>query len=335
MDCIEKICYMDIEDKKYLSIHMMKDIRILDYAIEMVNNNMGNGILYIDKRQLNDDISFLYDVTNYIPFKEYINDPKVDGNSLLSLFNNLVNIILSLPDFLINIDNVVFNENYLMVDKIKKTVGIIYVPSDKKIQNTENEFKQFIKKVIVDYMSNKDNMEYFINDILPIVNSHDYSLNSIAKALSSSKAKNLTNKLEEEDLEKEEVIVDADESKKHEGFFSSLFKHKGNKKKKDKPNEYSIVFNINGKEEEAKIDKDEFILGRLKGSVDFVLASNVIGKVHAKIIKKKDEIYITDLTSKNGTYVNGKKLIGNETSLIKEGDEIKLGNVKGNIKVIK
>ena len=82
MDLIDTIDYINLDEKKYISINMNKDIKIMEYQIEMVNNNQGNGILYIDKRQLNEDIKCLYDITNYISLKENIADSNVDGNSL-------------------------------------------------------------------------------------------------------------------------------------------------------------------------------------------------------------------------------------------------------------
>lgn len=335
MDLIDTIDYINLDEKKYISINMNKDIKIMEYQIEMVNNNQGNGILYIDKRQLNEDIKFLYDITNYISLKEYIADSSVDGNSLFSIFNNLINIILSLPSYLLNIDNILLDEEHILVDKVKKTVGIIYVPCENKLQNTEAEFKQIIKQVIIDCMSSKDNMDYFINEILPIINNKDYSLNELNKTLSNTKAKTVTKKIKIEAEVKPEPVQVKEEPKKNSGFFSSLFKHKGvSKAAEKKEKEYYISFNINDVEEKVKINKDEFVLGRLKSSVDFCIQSNVVGKVHAKLVKKKDTMYIIDLSSKNGTYINGMKLNSDTEQVLKDGDEIKLGNVKGQFKIL-
>jgi len=91
VDIIEKIDVIDVDVNKYLSLNMQPNIKIMEYQIEMINNNQGNGIMYIDKRQLNEDIKLLYDVTNYISLKEYISDVNVDGSNLLSIFNNLIN----------------------------------------------------------------------------------------------------------------------------------------------------------------------------------------------------------------------------------------------------
>jgi len=336
VDIIEKIDVIDVDVNKYLSLNMQPNIKIMEYQIEMINNNQGNGIMYIDKRQLNEDIKLLYDVTNYISLKEYISDVNVDGSNLLSIFNNLINIILSLPSYLLNIDNILLDENYILIDKVKKTVGVIYVPCENKIQNTEMELKQIIKQLIIECMNSKSNMNCFIDEILPIINSKDYSLNELNKSLSSSKTKNVTKKIQVKQKPEPEIVESPkQEPKKNEGFFSSLFRHKGNKKiEKTKEVEYYIYFNINDTEEKIKIDKDEFVLGRLKSSVDYCIQNNVVGKVHAKIVKKKDGMYIIDLTSKNGTYINGVKLKSDSEHILKDGDEIKLGNVKGQFRIL-
>jgi pSer/pThr/pTyr-binding forkhead associated (FHA) protein len=50
-----------------------------------------------------------------------------------------------------------------------------------------------------------------------------------------------------------------------------------------------------------------------------------IGKDHLKIVKDSDGFFIQDLKTKNGTEVNGEKLVGNEMKLLNSGDEILVG----------
>ncbi len=78
--------------------------------------------------------------------------------------------------------------------------------------------------------------------------------------------------------------------------------------------------------EKISIDKASLFIGRLDGSVDYVIHNNAVGKIHAEIVQKDDQYYIIDLNSVNGTYINGKKIASNTETLIKSGDNITLAN---------
>lgn len=62
-----------------------------------------------------------------------------------------------------------------------------------------------------------------------------------------------------------------------------------------------------------------FFIGSALGN-DFVLNKNYVSKQHLKLYKKADKIYIHDLKSTNGTFVNGKKLKG--SCQINRGDVV-------------
>jgi len=78
--------------------------------------------------------------------------------------------------------------------------------------------------------------------------------------------------------------------------------------------------------EEIIVDKPSFIIGRLNGQVDYVHTNNAIGKVHAEIITRDGCYYLKDLNSKNGTYINGKRIDSNKEYEIKNNDRITLAN---------
>ncbi len=78
--------------------------------------------------------------------------------------------------------------------------------------------------------------------------------------------------------------------------------------------------------EEIDINKPSFIIGRLEGHVDYVYFNNAIGKVHAEILTRAGCYYLKDLNSKNGTYINGKRIESNKEYELKNNDRITLAN---------
>jgi hypothetical protein len=81
-----------------------------------------------------------------------------------------------------------------------------------------------------------------------------------------------------------------------------------------------------GINEEIKITKSGFVIGRLKDQVDHVMDNKAVGKVHAVITEKDGEYYIKDLNSRNGTYINNTRIECNKEFPVKNGDTITIAN---------
>lgn len=78
--------------------------------------------------------------------------------------------------------------------------------------------------------------------------------------------------------------------------------------------------------EEIELCKDIFLIGRLQDTVDYAINNRSIGRIHARIEKNENKFYITDLASRNGSFINGTRLAPNVKYLLENGCEIKLAN---------
>ncbi len=72
---------------------------------------------------------------------------------------------------------------------------------------------------------------------------------------------------------------------------------------------------------ELKIDQNEIIVGRDTTS-DIQIDNIAVSREHAMIIKGPNYYFIEDMHSKNGTFVNGKKI---NKKFLKVDDEILIG----------
>ena len=68
------------------------------------------------------------------------------------------------------------------------------------------------------------------------------------------------------------------------------------------------------------------VMGRQSAN-DIVVAETGVSRKHAEIVQTDDGYYLRDLASTNGTFVNDKKISG-EDYLLKDGDSIRLGASK-------
>ncbi len=61
---------------------------------------------------------------------------------------------------------------------------------------------------------------------------------------------------------------------------------------------------------------------------DFAAEQNGISRRHAKLIRKNSLVYLMDLGSTNGTFLNGQRLLPNAQRMLRRGDEIYLGYLR-------
>jgi hypothetical protein len=61
---------------------------------------------------------------------------------------------------------------------------------------------------------------------------------------------------------------------------------------------------------------DEFIIGRDESQADLYLNDKTIGRKHARIARREGEFFLTDLGSKNGTRIDGRKINKNEDIML-------------------
>jgi pSer/pThr/pTyr-binding forkhead associated (FHA) protein len=71
--------------------------------------------------------------------------------------------------------------------------------------------------------------------------------------------------------------------------------------------------------------------GDLQPDVDlgsFAAMQKGVSRRHLRIAYKSSIVYISDLNSSNGTWLNGRRLVGFNLSLLHDGDELRLGELR-------
>ena len=76
------------------------------------------------------------------------------------------------------------------------------------------------------------------------------------------------------------------------------------------------------------IIKFPFYIGKLRSNVDCCIDKEVISRYHAKITCEEEGLYLTDLNSTNGTFINGQPLLTYQTKEIGPGDEVAFANIR-------
>lgn len=70
------------------------------------------------------------------------------------------------------------------------------------------------------------------------------------------------------------------------------------------------------------MDSDVVVIGREVGLADLLLPERQVSRRHAKIERRPDGFFLSDLDSKNGTFLNGREV--KEPQQLQDGDEIQI-----------
>lgn len=77
------------------------------------------------------------------------------------------------------------------------------------------------------------------------------------------------------------------------------------------------------------VDKPVYYIGRQAGHVDGLIENErTVGRMHCRITQEQGFFSIQDLSSTNGTYVNGRSVTGEQKIRIEKGDIIKIAKIE-------
>lgn len=70
------------------------------------------------------------------------------------------------------------------------------------------------------------------------------------------------------------------------------------------------------------LNEDLTVIGKMENACDAVIGLPTVSRIHAKIRKREDSYYLTDMNSRNGTTVNGRLLLPDEEYCLEPEDEV-------------
>ena len=91
-----------------------------------------------------------------------------------------------------------------------------------------------------------------------------------------------------------------------------------------------VLVEVSGKYAYDVPNNSEIIIGRENVLKEFIFCKSYVSRSHAKIVSEGDNLYITNLSGTNFTYVNNEKISNDTPTLLKADDEIGLGGCVNN-----
>ena len=78
---------------------------------------------------------------------------------------------------------------------------------------------------------------------------------------------------------------------------------------------------------EFKIEQDVHIIGRENDMREYLSSKSYVSRIHAKLTVANNELYVTNMSGTNYTYVNNEKIPNDTPVKVSDGDEIGLGGM--------
>jgi pSer/pThr/pTyr-binding forkhead associated (FHA) protein len=98
-----------------------------------------------------------------------------------------------------------------------------------------------------------------------------------------------------------------------------------------------VTFEINGQQVTLPQGND-LVIGRRAHTADqkqpdvdlsrFAATQMGVSRTHMRLVRRDNLLYISDLDSRNGTWLNGKRLVGRGERVVRDGDEVQLGKLR-------
>lgn len=98
--------------------------------------------------------------------------------------------------------------------------------------------------------------------------------------------------------------------------------------KNARPVLYVKCLSIEHSTEEKRVEKDKFVIGRKKNCDIAFPDLRIVSNEHCAFVWRNEKWNIDDLDSKNGTYVNGIRLMKGASQRLRDGDIVKVASEK-------
>ncbi len=153
----------------YLVLEIDSHENILDYQIEMINNNLNQGIIGVKCKSINNKKNLYFDVTSKLSLEKFLSKRKLTSIQLINILKGIVKTILHSKELLLYDNSFILDEKYMYIDIRRFEISMVYIPL-KLDCDVKQTFKEFIKHLIVSLVrleeASSDNFIYKILSFL-------------------------------------------------------------------------------------------------------------------------------------------------------------------------
>ena len=313
-DCLE--CeYIRTMQKKELVLHDRRITCGSGYYDKMLTYNRVPGILSFVEETIDEKLRYRYSIGTKQSLAERYETDKINYEQLEFLIRGLADIITSGREYLIDEDDYVLSPECIFFSGNPDKVYLCCYPflqKDIRVQLTEL-FEYFLSHIdYQDFPAVKAAYELYMKS-----KTQGYGFADLLDVLSRQRGGGVN----------EEAGGETEQSELPEGECVERTKEPAITEPEERRNTMEEGYYLQAVRKEQSIRIKEFpcYIG-LRGEVASTEGGLPAGTAQAKISKKGESIYIEDIKSNGGTFVNGRRIAGNEIHKLDIGDSVMLAD---------
>ena len=329
------------------------------YAFElgMIEHNAIKGFLKPTLKRVDGRLQLSYDISSLQPLSRVLEVRTMNTDEIKDFIIDIISATKALEEFLLEASSVILDPEYIFTDLNLKRYSFIYIP---RSENNKEEMKLLLESILDNI--NKEDKDCLISvyGMLKECQKKDFVINDLEELLDGNSQideSEKENPIECRDKKKKQFNIfggifkgnKIKEQTEEEEFLEKVFDgyepgvraaclneeksvfEVGNEEISNTVlltdiklnNSGRVLRSINGKED-IEISYLPFIIGKQDRICDYVLDVEGVSRIHLKFFEKKGLLYAIDLNSRNGTYINGKKLENEENIEMNNGDIVNI-----------
>lgn len=184
--------YETIENSSYLVATLNKDVKLINYQMQMLVNNDIPNILKMNKKQKNEDIQIYYNITSKISLEQATSRAKIPKQGFLNLIEGIISVYNEIAEYQLVASGLLFDGNHIFVKIGSYEPSFVYVPVNSQEVGIQ-PLKSFLLELILQSKVEMTN-DNFIQVILESLNSETLSIDELKKIVNNYRNEQPLNK---------------------------------------------------------------------------------------------------------------------------------------------
>lgn len=321
-----------------------------DYRTIMFKKNKLNRFLELKINYIDNKPEYYYEISSRQSLKHLSDCKKLVYEDIYTIVSGIKEAVCELERYLLNAECIILEPDKIFLNPINMKPEFCYNPENNQeiIEGVRELFRFFLNAID---SSDKKTVE-FTYEIYCKSMQENFNIDSLFEKEKKAEAEKILEESErrecfretESDYKSDKSII---EKLKELIFriFSTNIKDIENAEdyEIEKPmlddDEYCETVLLESSEFDYRIISEDdggvtqiiqfpYLVGKMQSEVDMVVNSEMVSRIHAKFIKKENNVYIMDMNSKNGTYINGIRLCTYEEKQLNPGDKIRFADLE-------
>lgn len=322
-----------------------------DYRIKMLKKNKLNRFLELKVNYVDNRAVYYYNISSRQSLRQLFDSKEIKYDDMITIITGIKEAVDELGKYLLNPESMILEPDNIYVNPLTKEPEFCYNPEYDTglLEGIRELFRYFLKNLD---NSDKKTVEYAY-DIYCRAMQDNFLLDNILDETTFNDMDYEECKIQNTDIKEYDEDI-----KPHKSVFAGfaefifrLFNKSFNKVENvEEESRYDTEIFLDDIEEDKtellgisrydyrlvstdgssiiEISEFPYVIGKLPNQVNEVIYSDKVSRLHAKIIMDENKIYIMDMNSKNGTYINGIRICLYEKKELISGDKVRFADME-------